>query len=850
MVFTNELTIDDDHHPSHAHAADETAALLGRGNTNSTPSTSRASHFGWFGFLLASLALSSSAFVFLLNRGTTFPTDVSNVEVQVAKEQRPSSSESSSDVLDVLSSPSLMSSSFDAFETSNHVQYYTYEDFSGGGSGKPIFVVSYDDYKAQAIPPGGQHPTDLGTLLLTEAKESHATILISTSSDSVNDAIHDVIKKQGCIQDPNNPANCLILIFEAKKSGTNEVTLAVSSIDKKDKRHFLFEVDPRKLNGILIGQAAIVDQTDSYNALRLSFFSLFWGNDGNLTQPDIMVPSPHAVEDYCPMDPTSDTPKDCLPQVKPKENVYILTIKKATHKTDTTEIRSRLFNGKLPGPTIKIKPGEQLKILFKNELILQDDTVPCSKDGGVTLTNEYCEPDHSNLHYHGFQGSGEEPSDDVEMRIPPLGNKEGKNGTPKSSQYSYLSNFTKDHMPGTHWIHAHPHGAATLQNGGGAAFALIVEDDPDRFPIPTEVESAKGEDDVILVVQHFDPEESIKGFGGSNDAVFKVMKAPTPLRTFRLVNGQYRPKHYIQPGKWQRFRVINTSWSSFGTSQLSLNLKFSPNNDVPVEKCETYLLAKDGIYINDYPRDLKSFPIPPSGRADIMVRCKKEGTYTVTHGGEGIELFTIVSEGQRVESEEPTANHFNSTLWMNNLPPYLQDVQYKPVGSGCSCPTSLAFIKGVGVVINEKKYQRYKSVHTIKLGEVIERNLTGVSFHPYHQHVYPFQLTKGFDKNETQDISKDPTHDGYFKHGDWHDVIKTGMPGNDDEITIKYHPQTVHGKMMIHCHLLQHEDQGMMSQEHIALDHDCTCDKLKMTPEQLNHYNKKMALQVRTNGMN
>mmetsp|Transcript_30134 Transcript_30134/g.33764 ORF Transcript_30134/g.33764 Transcript_30134/m.33764 type:complete len:831 (+) Transcript_30134:134-2626(+) len=830
MVFTNELTIDDDHHPSHAHAADETAALLGRGNTNSTPSTSRASRFGWVGFLLASLALSSSAFVFLLNRGTTFPADVSNVEVQVAKEQRPSSSESSSDVLDVLNSPSWMSPSFDASETSNHVQYYTYEDFSGGGSGKPIFVVSYDDYKAQAIPPGGQHPTDLGTLLLTEAKESHATILISTSSDSVNDAIHDFTKKQKCIQVANHPANCLVLIFEEKENGTNEVTLAVSSIDEKDKRHFLFEVDPRKLNGILIGQAAIVDQTDSYNALRLSFFSLFWGNDGNLTQPDIMMPSRHALEDYCPMDPTSDdTPEKCLAS---NENVYILTLKKSTHETDTTKIQSRLFNGKLPGPTIKIKPGETLKVQFKNELTLQDGTVSCYADDG-TVTNEYCEPDHTNLHYHGYVGSGEKPSDDVEMRIAP------------ESQYSYMSYFKKDHMPGTHWIHAHPHGASVLQVGGGAAFALIVEDDPDRFPIPTEVESAKGEDDVILVVQHFDPEESIKGFGGSNDAVFKVMKAPTPLRTFRLVNGQYRPKHYIQPGKWQRFRVINTSWSSKGTSPLNLNLKFSPNNDVPVEKCETYLLAKDGIYINDYPRDLEFFPIPPAGRADIMVRCTNEGTYTVNHFGDK-KLFTIVSEGPRVKSEEPTANYFNSTFWLNNLPQYLQDVRNETAGHGCRCPTRLSGRNR----INGKTYEPHAVLHTIKLGEVIERNLGGVSFHPYHQHVYPFQLTKGFDKNEWTNASLDSTRGGYFKNGDWHDVIKTGMPGDDDEITIKYHPQTVHGKMMIHCHLLQHEDQGMMSQEHIALKHNCTCDNLKMTPKQLTHYNKKMAYQVRTNGMN
>mmetsp|Transcript_30133 Transcript_30133/g.33761 ORF Transcript_30133/g.33761 Transcript_30133/m.33761 type:complete len:829 (+) Transcript_30133:134-2620(+) len=828
MVFTNELTIDDDHHPSHAHAADETAALLGRGNTNSTPSTSRASRFGWVGFLLASLALSSSAFVFLLNRGTTFPADVSNVEVQVAKEQRPSSSESSSDVLDVLNSPSWMSPSFDASETSNHVQYYTYEDFSGGGSGKPIFVVSYDDYKAQAIPPGGQHPTDLGTLLLTEAKESHATILISTSSDSVNDAIHDFTKKQKCIQVANHPANCLVLIFEEKENGTNEVTLAVSSIDEKDKRHFLFEVDPRKLNGILIGQAAIVDQTDSYNALRLSFFSLFWGNDGNLTQPDIMMPSRHALEDYCPMDPTSDdTPEKCLAS---NENVYILTLKKSTHETDTTKIQSRLFNGKLPGPTIKIKPGETLKVQFKNELTLQDGTVSCYADDG-TVTNEYCEPDHTNLHYHGYVGSGEKPSDDVEMRIAP------------ESQYSYMSYFKKDHMPGTHWIHAHPHGASVLQVGGGAAFALIVEDDPDRYPIPKEVEHAN---DVILVVQHFDAEYmATRGaFGGSNDdTVFKVVDPPAGTSgSFQLVNGQYQPTHYIKPGEWQRFRVIYAGWNP-----QSLDLMFSHNkhDDKHDEKCETFLLAKDGIYINDYPRDLEFFPIPPAGRADIMVRCTNEGTYTVNHFGDK-KLFTIVSEGPRVKSEEPTANYFNSTFWLNNLPQYLQDVRNETAGHGCRCPTRLSGRNR----INGKTYEPHAVLHTIKLGEVIERNLGGVSFHPYHQHVYPFQLTKGFDKNEWTNASLDSTRGGYFKNGDWHDVIKTGMPGDDDEITIKYHPQTVHGKMMIHCHLLQHEDQGMMSQEHIALKHNCTCDNLKMTPKQLTHYNKKMAYQVRTNGMN
>jgi len=252
------------------------------------------------------------------------------------------------------------------------------------------------------------------------------------------------------------------------------------------------------------------------------------------------------------------------------------------------------------------------------------------------------------------------------------------------------------------------------------------------------------------------------------------------------------------------------------------------------------LLAKDGIYINDYPRDLKVFPIPPSGRADIMVRCKKEGTYTVTHGLLNETLFTIVSEGQRVEFlEEPTANHFNSTSWTDKLPPYLKDVQYKPVRSECSCNTTFDATHDLAWTINNKYFQPHKSVHTIKLGEVIERRLGGINYHPYHQHVYPFQLTYGFDKdnNEWQDASIDPTYGGYFQNGDWHDVIKT----NQENITIKYHPQEVQGKMMIHCHILPHEDMGMMSQEHIAIDHDCACDPLKQTPEELDRYDTKMA---------
>ena len=109
--------------------------------------------------------------------------------------------------------------------------------------------------------------------------------------------------------------------------------------------------------------------------------------------------------------------------------------------------------------------------------------------------------------------------------------------------------------------------------------------------------------------------------------------------------------------------------------------------------------------------------------------------------------------------------------------------------------------------VNGKQYRVGDFIHTIKVGEVIERELTGVNAHPYHHHVYPFQLTKGFDKKEWEDPSEDASEGGYFKNGDRHDVIVSVKQPN---VTIKYRPIKILGKMMVHCHILAHEDLGMI----------------------------------------
>ena len=118
---------------------------------------------------------------------------------------------------------------------------------------------------------------------------------------------------------------------------------------------------------------------------------------------------------------------------------------------------TRLFNGTIPGPTLRISVGDTVRIIFQNNLSLQDNSV-------LSGDNEYHKPDHSNLHFHGGHVSGELPLDDVRMSVN------------TGDSYQYISEFPSNHMPGTHRIHPHVHWSSALQIGGGAASALIVKD--------------------------------------------------------------------------------------------------------------------------------------------------------------------------------------------------------------------------------------------------------------------------------------------------------------------------------------------------------------------------------------
>ena len=156
---------------------------------------------------------------------------------------------------------------------------------------------------------------------------------------------------------------------------------------------------------------------------------------------------------------------------------------------------TRAYDGAVPGPTLRVRPGDRLDLLLVNEM--PPEPPPC---GGAWSGEDRPHGfDTTNLHTHGLHVSpasvyadggsepasrGERPvlaSDDVLLAVAPG----------ESQRYRiWLPAF---HAPGTHWYHAHKHGSAALQVGSGLAGALIVEEEPGH-------ELTAAEDDLVWVI--------------------------------------------------------------------------------------------------------------------------------------------------------------------------------------------------------------------------------------------------------------------------------------------------------------------------------------------------------------
>jgi suppressor of ftsI len=372
----------------------------------------------------------------------------------------------------------------------------------------------------------------------------------------------------------------------------------------------------------------------------------------------------------------------------------------------------------------------------------------------VTLDNGTGEP--TNIHYHGLHVSPRGTSDNVFRAMEP--------GVASKS----VVEIPRDHDPGTFWYHVHYHGTAESQVSGGLAGMLIVEGLEER--LPEGLRDVPQRQLLIRDVQHeggrlvFDPKQI----------------DPTGAGTTKLVNGLLRPRLELRPGAVELWRIAN----------VGANLGY----DVALDGHEFRVIAEDGspvwkTWTADHLR------LPPGKRFDVLVRGGPPGRYAfrTREYDEGFELLPrtrladVTVRGRAVR--RPLA-------LPRRLPTPAPPIADRPVRRKREFTFSFASSGPFRALINGEQWDAHETNVAPRLGSVEEWTLRNPSSedHPFHIHVNDFQVMS---------VNGRP-----YRANGLQDVVV--IPKNGGEVVIRNPFDDFTGHYVFHCHILGHEDAGMM----------------------------------------
>jgi len=162
-------------------------------------------------------------------------------------------------------------------------------------------------------------------------------------------------------------------------------------------------------------------------------------------------PQPHLLDRNENMAATPRPAGDTVPFIEPQAlrsangslEVTLVALPATIADAEQT-LYGYTYNQTSPGPTLRIRPGDQLIVHLENQL-----------------------PEDTNLHTHGLHVSPEGNADNVFARVRP-----GETRT-------YTYNIPQDHRGGLFWYHPHAHGTVAKQVAAGLAGAIVIEDDTD-----------------------------------------------------------------------------------------------------------------------------------------------------------------------------------------------------------------------------------------------------------------------------------------------------------------------------------------------------------------------------------
>lgn len=522
---------------------------------------------------------------------------------------------------------------------------------------------------------------------------------------------------------------------------------------------------------------------------------------------------------------------------------YTLDVKYGTNVVGGYRMHTRTYNGGTLGPILETSPGSTLGIRVVNGLppnppatVPQSARIPAPKSmmeamqrkpkattmsSGIDPMNNPHDFNTTNLHVHGVQT--------VPHLFDPIGTRNPNammlNIDPGSS-FTYEFPIPADHPSGLFWFHPHHHGSTDVQVSGGMAGLIVVRGEIDQVP---EIKAAR---EVFMVVQTLNVNQSKTdptlyeyepiayetpqdgGYNLGTDFTMLTVNGQGVCwanNNANNGNGSYTPlpvpQFEMKPGEVIRLRILN------GTNFLFLPLTFPG--------LEMHAIAFDGVNLAapipmtlNYTGSISAanmftqnvFITSPANRLDFLVRAPQQpGTYTISACATSdvafmpfpqFDLAQIVVSGSPVSMNIPAA-----------LP--IPQREYPPIADSEIVATrtitysegpNSTLLTGFGFYIDGKLYDEMSIPQSPRSGTAEEWTIVNktTESHPFHIHVNSFQVYA------VNGVKQTPPNV-------WDTFLVPPMSGSTPgTLTIRIRFKEFRGKTVHHCHVLPHEDTGMM----------------------------------------
>ena len=400
---------------------------------------------------------------------------------------------------------------------------------------------------------------------------------------------------------------------------------------------------------------------------------------------------------------------------------------------DGKKLRVWAYNGQVPGPTLRIRLGETLRVRFTNNL-----------------------PQETTIHWHG-------------VRLP-----NAMDGVPYITQQpvqpgeTFVYEFTaKD--AGTFWFHPHVRASEQVERG---LYGVLIVDDAEPAAYSRELVWVL--DDWLLdqsgqIAPQFNTRHDLAMDGRWGNAI--------------TINGMTNTVLNVRPGERIRLRLINAANGRVFTPDFG--------------DLDAKIIAVDGLYLRA-PIPARGFEVAPGNRLDIDLAFDRSTSAPLEISDRFSpqrpnKLASVEVDGQLVETPvfpSPASAHVPS--WSDAMnAPIAHDFRLNAQQGG---PFGIAWTID-GVAMDTSHHQGSAPSATFKRGRFAHLHFTNESprIHPIHLHGMFFRVLARNGARVEEPFFRD-----------------TVLIHPREQIDLGVVPMDA-GSWMVHCHILEHAEAGMMT---------------------------------------